>query len=199
VNFLYTGGKILYVNESETLAMNHENPVAKHFLESVILFFEKIKNRAEKAIDQIQNEERLFWLPDGESNSIALLIKHLAGNMRSRWTNFLTSDGEKPNRNRPSEFDQNFTEPRRLLMRRWEFGWGYLFTALNTLKQSDLMRKVFIRKEAQTVLEAILRQMEHYASHIGQIVFLAKHIQWQNWETLSIHRDKEIFDFREYQ
>jgi hypothetical protein len=148
------------------------------------------KKMAEGAIAQV-TDEQLTVVLDPEMNSIALIVKHMAGNMRSRWTNFLTTDGEKPDRNRDSEF----TEPpatREELMRVWEDGWARVFSALKPLSDEDLSRTVMIRGEPHSVMQAINRQIAHYASHIGQIVFLAKHLQNANWKTLSVPRGKSV-------
>ena len=126
---------------------------------------------------------------DSESNSIALIVKHLAGNMRSRWTNFLESDGEKPERNRDTEFEAP-PATRAELMAMWEAGWKCVFDALEPLTDADVTRTVYIRGEAHSVMQAINRQLGHYASHIGQIVFLAKHLQSASWKPLSIPRGK---------
>ena len=159
--------------------------------------FINLKKKAERAIVQINNDDDLYWLPDGESNSIAILVKHITGNMKSRWTNIFEEDGEKADRNRPREFDQNFHPTRIQLMEKWEEGWNYLFTTLSSLTDRDLMREIFIRKEAHTVVFAIMRQLTHYAEHVGQIIFLAKQSEWKNWKSLSIPREKEVFDYKE--
>jgi hypothetical protein len=127
---------------------------------------------------------------DSEANCIALIVKHIAGNLRSRWENFLTTDGEKPERNRDSEFELEPTDTRASLMERWERGWAILFKELEPLKGEDLMRTVRIRSEPYTVLRAINRQFTHYGEHVGQIVFLAKHLAGPKWQTLSIPRGK---------
>jgi len=133
------------------------------------------------------SDEQLHTALDGESNSIAVLVKHLAGNMRSRWTDFLASDGEKPDRNRDSEFEAP-PATRSALVELWESGWRCLFAALEPLQESDLVRTVYIRGEAHSVMQAINRQVAHYALHIGQIIFLAKHFQSSRWVSLSIPR-----------
>lgn len=126
---------------------------------------------------------------DSESNSIAVIVKHLAGNMRSRWTDFLTTDGEKPDRNRDSEFEAP-PATRAALMELWESGWRSLFAALEPLTEADLGRTILIRTEPHSVMQAINRQMGHYACHIGQIVFLAKHLQSSQWVPLTVPRRK---------
>jgi len=135
------------------------------------------------------SEEQLFAVLDGEGNSIGLVVKHMAGNMRSRWTDFLTTDGEKPDRNRDSEF----VEPpptRERLMAVWDEGWALVFGAIEPLGESDLGRRVTIRGEAHSVMQAINRQIAHYASHVGQIVLLAKHFAGDGWRTLSIPKER---------
>jgi hypothetical protein len=127
-------------------------------------------------------------MPDKESNSIAVMMKHMAGNMRSRWRDFLTSDGEKPDRNRDSEFEIASTENRESITRIWEEGWACVFGALEPLKAEDLSRTVMIRHEPHTVLQAINRQLAHYPYHVGQIVYLARHIAEKNWTSLSVPR-----------
>jgi hypothetical protein len=134
-------------------------------------------------------EEHLSAVLDSEMNSIAVLVKHMAGNMRSRWTDFLTSDGEKPDRNRDSEFVDAPTT-RNELMKLWEAGWNCVFTALEPLSDEDLGRRITIRGQAHSVMQAIHRQVAHYAGHAGQIVLLAKHFQQGRWRSLSIPRAK---------
>lgn len=146
------------------------------------------KRLAERAMAQIP-DRALVAAPDSESNSIAVIVKHLAGNMRSRFTDFLTSDGEKPDRKRDTEFE---TPPptRAALMTMWEAGWQCVFNALTPLTDGDLGRKIYIRSEAHSVTQAINRQTAHYAYHIGQIVYLAKHFAGANWTALTIPRGK---------
>jgi len=134
-------------------------------------------------------DEGLFATLDAESNSIAIIVKHLSGNMRSRWTDFLTTDGEKPNRNRDSEFvDPPVT--RAGLLADWEDGWDRVFGALETLTDADLGRKVTIRGEAHSVMQAVNRQLAHYPHHVGQIVLLAKHFACDRWQSLSVPRNR---------
>jgi hypothetical protein len=163
--------------------------VAAHYLEEVRRQFRGHKRLAEGAIVQLKDEE-LFVALDPESNSIAVLVKHLAGNMRSRFTDFLTTDGEKPDRNRDQEFELNSTTTRADVMRWWEEGWSRVFTAIEGLKPEDVMRTVTVRGEPHTVMQAINRQIAHYAQHTGQIVFLAKHLRSSEWKTLSVPRGK---------
>jgi hypothetical protein len=162
---------------------------ASHYLEEVRRQFRGHKRMAESAMAQLGDEE-LFMTIDPESNSVAILVKHMAGNMRSRFTAFLTSDGEKPDRFRDREFELSLSTTRVEVMKCWEEGWNGLFTALDSLKPEDVMRTVTIRGEPHTVLQAINRQIAHYAQHTGQIVFLAKHLRSSEWKTLSIPRGK---------
>lgn len=158
------------------------------YLEDSLALFRYYKTLAERAIDQV-SDEQLFATLDGEMNSIAVIIKHMAGNMRSRWTDFLTTDGEKPDRGRDSEFvDPPAT--RDALLRMWEDGWSRLFGALEPLSDADLTRTVTIRGEPHSVMQAINRQMAHYPHHIGQIVMLAKHFAHDHWQSLSIPRNR---------
>jgi Protein of unknown function (DUF1572) len=153
-----------------------------------IALFHQYKRLADRAIEQM-SDEQLYTTLDPESNSIAIIMKHIAGNMRSRWTDFLASDGEKPNRNRDTEFE---TPPatRAELLAMWEEGWRILFAALEPLTDADVNRKVLIRTEPHSVMQAINRQVAHYAMHIGQIVFVAKHLAGAKWKTLSVPRGK---------
>jgi hypothetical protein len=155
-------------------------------LEDSRSLFRYYKKLAEGAMQQV-SDDQLFTALDPEMNSIALIVKHIAGNMRSRWTDFLASDGEKPDRNRDSEFVKPATT-RGALMKDWESAWSCLFSALEPLSDEDLGRAVTIRGEAHSVTQAINRQLAHYAYHIGQMVFLAKHLQSAQWKSLSIPR-----------
>lgn len=157
------------------------------YLEEARRSFHEQKRLAEAAMAQLRDEE-LFHVPDRESNSVAVMVKHMSGNMRSRWTNFLTTDGEKPDRNRDQEFIIEPGTTRDQLMRRWEEGWRCAFAAVDSLQPGDLGRSVFVRGEELSVLEAINRQLVHYAQHVGQIVFLAKHLRAASWKSLSIPR-----------
>jgi hypothetical protein len=163
--------------------------IATHYLDEVRRQFRGHKRLAEGAMAQLKDEE-LFVTLDPESNSIAILIKHLAGNMRSRFTDFLTSDGEKPNRNRDQEFEMTAATTRADVMGWWEEGWARVFAAIEALKPDDVMRTVTIRGEPHTAMQAINRQIAHYAQHTGQIVFLAKHLRSNQWKSLSIARGK---------
>jgi hypothetical protein len=158
------------------------------YLEDSVALLRQYKRLGEGAIAQV-SEEQLFAAIDAESNSIAIIVKHIAGNMRSRWTDFLTADGEKPNRNRDTEFE-NPPISRAELLSVWEEGWARVFSAIEPLAEADLTRTVTIRGEPHSAMQAINRQIAHYASHIGQIIFLAKHLQAANWRTLSVPRNR---------
>ena len=153
-------------------------------LKNTINVFEYYKSLGEKAMAQI-TDEALFHMPDEKSNSISVIVKHLHGNMLSRWTDFLTTDGEKEWRDRDSEFEETI-ETRDEVMKQWNEGWACVFSALATLQPEDFDKTVYIRNMGQTVLEAIMRQMAHYAYHIGQIVYLARLFNEGDWKTLTI-------------
>jgi hypothetical protein len=161
--------------------------LASHYLDEARRQFRGHKRLVESAIAQL-NDEDLFITLDPEANCIAIIVKHLAGNMRSRFVGFLTSDGEKPDRNRDQEFELSAQTTRADVMRWWEEGWAHVFEALDFLKPEDLSRTVFIRAEPHSVLQAINRQIAHYAYHCGQIVFLAKHLRSTEWKSLSVPR-----------
>lgn len=158
------------------------------YLEDSISLFRHYKKLAEGAIEQVPDEE-LFTRLDDEMNSIAIIVKHMAGNMRSRWTDFLTSDGEKPDRNRDNEFIAP-PETRAELIKMWNRGWDAVFSALEPLSEADMERTVLIRNEPHSVMQAINRQIAHYAYHVGQIVFLAKHFKSEAWKSLTVPRNK---------
>jgi hypothetical protein len=162
--------------------------VETDYLASALHQFRYYKSLGEKAMAQLP-EERLFWQPDPESNSIAIIVQHLGGNMRSRWTGFLTSDGEKAWRERDAEFEPGL-QTREELLRTWEEGWGFVFRAVEPLQPADLLHTVNIRQEPHTVLDAINRQLTHYAYHVGQVVYLAKMQVGGDWETLSMPKKK---------
>lgn len=167
--------------------MNNE-AISRNYLEDAIRSFRSYKRLAERALEQV-NDDEFFIQIDEESNSLALIVKHIAGNQRSRWRDFLTSDGEKPDRHRDTEFEL-IEDTRESLMAFWEAGWRTLFEALEGLTPEDLERTVTIRGEPHTVVEAINRQLTHYPYHIGQIVFLAKHLRASEWKTLSVPRNR---------
>ncbi|PYQ63391.1 MAG: hypothetical protein DMF53_10280 [Acidobacteria bacterium] len=159
------------------------------YLEDVVNQFRVYKGLAERALAQVRDED-LFVTLDPESNSLAMLIQHMAGNLISRWTDFLTTDGEKPDRDRDSEFETRDGTTRAALLARWEEGWRRLFEALAGLTEEDLTRTVLIRAEPHSVVRAIDRQLTHQAYHAGQIVFLAKHLASDHWNNLSVPRGK---------
>ena len=158
------------------------------YLEDSIALFRQYKTLAEGAMTQV-TDEQLFTTLDPEGNSIAIIVKHMAGNMQSRWTGFLTTDGEKPTRDRDSEFADP-PASRDALMNVWEDGWNCVFTALIPLTDADVSSTITIRGEPHSVMQAVNRQIAHYASHVGQIIFLAKHLQSANWKSLSIPRNR---------
>lgn len=156
------------------------------YIEDSHALFTQYKKLAERAIAQV-SDPQLFAVISPEANSIAIVMKHMAGNMLSRWTDFLTTDGEKPTRQRDQEFE-NPPATRAELLALWESAWAVLFSALEPLTDADLARTVTIRGEAHSVMQAINRQVAHYAMHVGQIILLAKHFAGAHWQTLSIAR-----------
>ncbi|MFT3679629.1 MAG: DUF1572 domain-containing protein [Ferruginibacter sp.] len=160
--------------------------MVNEYLSSAVKQFEYYKMLGEKTFDQL-SEEQLLWQYNGESNSIATIVKHLSGNMLSRWTDLLTTDGEKKWRNREAEFD-NDIKSRGELLYKWEEGWKCLFGALDGLTEDDLGKIIYIRNMGHTVAEAINRQLAHYPYHIGQIVYIGKMLKDDNWQSLSIPR-----------
>ena len=159
-----------------------------NYLKSVKKLFLYYKKIGEEAMQQL-SEEELFWQYNEESNSIAIIVRHIAGNMLSRFTDFLISDGEKPWRNRDEEFRNGFKSKEELFTK-WEEGWSCLFNAVDTLTENDLSAVIFIRNEKHTVTEALNRQLAHYPYHVGQIIFIAKMAKNADWKTLSIARNK---------
>jgi uncharacterized damage-inducible protein DinB len=157
-------------------------------LKDSIDLFRYYKKLGDRAMAQCP-DEGLFATLDAESNSIAIVVKHMAGNMRSRWTSFLTTDGEKPDRNRDTEFEEP-PVTRAELMELWERGWKYLFDALEPLTDADASRTVTIRTEPHSVMQAINRQVAHYSYHVGQIVYLARHFAGDKWQSLTIPKKK---------
>lgn len=158
------------------------------YLNSALKLFAYYKKLGDDAMAQI-DDEKLFFQVSEDANSIAIIVQHLAGNMLSRWKDFLTTDGEKEWRNRDAEFETNITNKQDLLAY-WNSGWQCLFTALEPLTSSDLDKIIYIRNEGHTVLEAINRQLAHYPYHVGQLVFLAKILAADKWESLSIPKNK---------
>jgi Protein of unknown function (DUF1572) len=171
------------------MTTNDATAIGRAWLDDVRLTFRKQKKLADDALAQVGDEE-FFRTIDPESNSLALIVKHVAGNQRSRWRDFLTSDGEKADRHRDTEFERGDADDRASLMARWEAGWVYLWKALDEIDPGELSRAITIRGESHSVMQAVHRQLAHYAQHVGQIVFLAKHLAGRSWRTLSIPRGK---------
>jgi hypothetical protein len=161
--------------------------VASAYLEDMRAQFRRLKTLAEDALAQVKDDELGVPL-DAEANSLAVIMKHMAGNLRSRFTDFLTTDGEKPDRNRDGEFEIDGRIDRAAALTDWESGWARLFATLETLSPDDLLRDVYVRGERLSVIQALDRQVTHHAYHVGQIVFLAKHLRSAEWKTLSIPR-----------
>ncbi|TNE50508.1 MAG: DUF1572 domain-containing protein [Bacteroidetes bacterium] len=159
-------------------------PVTDNYLQCTLSLFRYYRDLGEKALAQV-TDEQISWEPGPGSNSISLLVRHLSGNMRSRFTDFLTSDGEKSWRNRDAEFEEVYADKAALLAD-WESGWDCLFAAIDPLQASDLERIVYIRNQGHTVLEALNRQLAHYAYHIGQLVYLCRLLAGEGWASLSI-------------
>lgn len=153
-------------------------------IQSTITLFKYYKTLGDKTFIQL-TDEQLFFQPNGESNSVGIIVHHLWGNMMSRWTNFLNEDGEKEWRNRDSEFETSI-QNRQELLEKWEAGWNCLFDSLNNVKENNLNDIIYIRNEGHSIFEAIQRQVAHYAYHVGQIVFLGKWLQKNDWDSLSI-------------
>jgi hypothetical protein len=162
--------------------------IASDYLSNSAKGFKDIKLSVEKAMAQL-TDEQIHYQPDPESNSIAIIVKHISGNMLSRWTDFFTSDGEKMDRHRDNEFIDDIKNKAHLLQI-WEEGWQVCFDVVLNLKEEDLSRSITIRNEPHTVLNAVSRQLMHYSHHVGQIVYLSKHLAGLNWKTLSIPRGK---------
>ncbi|WP_096439096.1 DUF1572 domain-containing protein [Alteribacter populi] len=162
--------------------------LGNEYLKVVQERFQSIKGLGDKTISQL-SEDDIHWILNEESNSVAVIVKHLSGNMVSRWSDLLTSDGEKPYRNREQEFENTISSKQELVTV-WEKGWNTLFKTLSHLSEQDLLKTIYIRSEGHTVLEAIERQMAHYAYHIGQIVYIGKQLKDEDWESLSIPKGK---------
>jgi Protein of unknown function (DUF1572) len=164
------------------------NQIIENYLADAVQSFRNYKKLADKSIEQVSDDE--FFRPiDGEANSIAVIVKHIAGNLRSRWSDFLTADGEKPDRNRDGEFIAD-NDTRESLLEFWEKSWQILFDSIEPLTVEDFAKTITIRGQSHTICEAINRQSMHYAYHIGQIAFLAKHFRCENWQTLSVAKNK---------
>jgi uncharacterized damage-inducible protein DinB len=162
---------------------------ARAWIDDATLQLRKYKRLGGDAIAQVPDAD-FFRTIDPESNSIALVVKHLAGNMRSRWTGFLTTDGEKAGRDRDEEFEARATDSRESLLAAWEAGWALTLDAVSSLTEADMLREIRIRGEAHTVIQAVHRQLTHYAYHVGQIVLLARHFAGPRWRSLSIPKGK---------
>lgn len=169
--------------------------IEKQFLTNSFKEFHGIKKLGDRSIEQLNNEE-LHLKPASESNSISIIIRHLNGNMISRWTDFLTTDGEKPSRNRDDEFEGNYNSKVELLTD-WENGWKIVFTTIEGLKEEDVLKTIKIRGEDHSVIQAIQRQISHYGLHIGQIIYIAKLIKNDKFTSLSIPKGKSQ-QFLEY-
>ncbi|WP_307311417.1 DUF1572 domain-containing protein [Neobacillus driksii] len=162
--------------------------IGNEYLRIVIEKFKSVKSLGDKTINQL-SEEEIHWTYNNESNSVAIIVRHLSGNMVSRWTDFLTSDGEKEYRNRDQEFIDDISSKSELISV-WEKGWKVLIATLTSLSEQDLLKNIYIRGEGHLVIEAIERQMAHYAYHIGQIVYIGKQLKDSNWKSLSIPKGK---------
>lgn len=154
------------------------------YLKVVLERFKGVKELGDKTINQL-SEENIHWTLNKESNSVAVIVKHLSGNMISRWSDFLTSDGEKSYRNRDQEFENTILSKQELI-EIWNKGWNILFETLSNLEERDLLKNIYIRSESHTVIDAIERQMAHYAYHVGQIVYIGKQVKDKDWKCLSI-------------
>jgi Protein of unknown function (DUF1572) len=174
----------------------NDQSIGQHYLDDALKTFRDYKKLAERAFAQI-SEEDFFRIIDDESNSIAVNMKHMAGNMLSRWSDFLTTDGEKPERDRDMEFVMLPETTKDDLLAYWQKGWKRTFDAIEPLKQEDLMRTITIRGQDHTVIQAINRQLAHYAYHVGQIVYLAKHFKSSEWQSLSVPKNKSA-EFNAY-
>ena len=169
--------------------------VGKEYLKVVLERFKSVKNLGDKTINQL-SEDDIHWKLNDESNSVAVIVKHLSGNMVSRWSNFLTSDGEKSYRNRDQEFEE-IRVSKQELIGIWEKGWDILFEALTNLEEQDLLKNIYIRSEKHMVIDAIERQMVHYSYHIGQVVYIGKQVKYKDWKSLSIPKgqSKEYLEY----
>ncbi len=167
----------------------NDQSIGQHYLDDALRRFRDYKKLAERAFAQISDEE-FFRTLDEESNSIAINMKHIAGNMISRWTDFLTTDGEKPERNRDLEFVMLPETSKNDMLAYWERGWQCVFEAVEPLRPEDLMSTIRVRGQDHTVVQAINRQLAHYAYHVGQIVFLAKHFKSGEWQSLSVPKNR---------
>ena len=169
----------------------------KEYLKVVLERFISVKELGNKTIKQL-SEDDIHWVLNDESNSVAVIVKHLSGNMVSRWSDFLTSDGEKPYRNRDQEFEDTILSKQEMIQI-WEKGWNILFETLTNLDEQDLLKNIYIRSEKHTVIDAIERQMAHYSYHVGQIVYIGKQVKSKNWKSLSIPKgqSKKYLEYME--
>lgn len=156
----------------------------QNFIENTILSFKYYKSLGDQVLESLE-EEDLFWQYNETSNSVAIIVHHLAGNMKSRWTDFFTTDGEKESRDRDREFEPKMSSKNELLIL-WEAGWETLFNTLQTIDKENFHQKIYIRNQEHTVMQAVHRQMMHYAGHVGQIIYIGKMIRGQEWKNLSI-------------
>jgi len=170
------------------MVLQAESQIAQHYLHVVNKRFVELKKMSERTFEQLEDEE-WNWSYNVDSNSIAVIVKHMSGNMISRWSDFLTTDGEKDDRNRDGEFEDSITS-REMLLDVWNQGWKVFLDTLQSLTVDDLTKTVTIRQQPHTVMEAIERQMSHYAYHVGQIVYAAKQLKSEEWSSLSIPRKK---------
>ncbi len=175
--------------------MSETSPtLGRNYLEAIISDFHRIKRQGEKSMAQLSGDD-FHWAPDAESNNIAILVKHISGNMVSRWMDFLTTDGEKESRKRDTEFVDDIASPEDL-MEIWKKGWDCVFAALESLSPDELTRTITIRGQDHTIVEAISRALWHYGFHVGQILYIAKQIKGSEWKNLSIPKGKSEEFFR---
>ena len=160
------------------------------YFKSVTKYFEYYKSVGEKTFDQL-DEKDIFWQFNQESNSIAIIVNHLSGNMTSRWTDFLTTDGEKQWRNRDLEFE-NIIKTKEELLIKWENGWGCVFKAINSINHENFNTPIYIRNQSHSIIQAVNRQLAHYSYHIGQITFIGKMIKADTWKSLTIPKGKSL-------
>jgi uncharacterized damage-inducible protein DinB len=193
--FSTAGSPFLTAVDDKRKANANMKTIIENYHADAVRSFRNYKKLAERAIDQVSDDE-FFACIDDEANSIAVIVKHIAGNMRSRWADFLTSDGEKPDRDRDTEFEM-IADTRESLMSYWDASWRTLFDNVEPLTVGDFARSVTIRGEPHTIAEAINRQMTHYAYHVGQIVLLAKHFRSSDWKSLSIPKNRSA-DFNKF-
>ena len=165
------------------------NPTVEEFILFMRENYQKLKTSADKVLNQV-DEEQLNWQPDQDSNSIAILMRHLAGNMKSRWTDFLNTDGEKEFRKRDDEFDERIILDKNSLFNYWNEGWEITLNTINSLKSDDMLKIITIRGEDHTVVNALYRQLTHYATHVGQIMYIGKMLKKEDWKSLSIPKKK---------